>query len=273
MPELPEVETVVRAIRPDLVGRTIQSAWLDWPRALHEGMPPEVFLNQIAGQKIESVERRAKYIMIKLDADWLLIHLKMTGRLYIVPDNEPNESDKWVHFKFQLDNVHQLRFSDSRKFGRVLLTNNLASIVGHLGPEPLADEFTVEILQERLNQRKTVIKSLLLNQEFIAGVGNIYADEALHRAKIHPLRRAESLTNEEIARLHEAIRWVLNQGIESNGASIGWYRQPNGEEGAMQERFLAYGQSGKICATCGEGMIEKIVVGQRSTHFCPTCQR
>ncbi len=273
MPELPEVETTVRGIRPDLVGRTIQSVWLDWPRALHAGDSPENFQDRIAGQKIESVERRAKYIVMKLEADWLLIHLKMSGRLYVLPDEATDKYDLWVHFRFQLDNAHQLRFSDSRKFGRVVLTNDLNPIVGHLGPEPLADDFTATILQARLNQRKTVLKALLLNQEVVAGLGNIYADEALHRAQIHPLRRGNTLTEGEIVRLHEAIRWVLNKGIATNGASIGWYRQPNGEQGRMQDEFLAYGQTGKPCATCGAAIIERIVVGQRSTHFCPSCQK
>ncbi|MBZ0308832.1 MAG: bifunctional DNA-formamidopyrimidine glycosylase/DNA-(apurinic or apyrimidinic site) lyase [Anaerolineae bacterium] len=272
MPELPEVETVAREIRPQLVGRMIQSVHLDWPRAL-EPMLPEDFQNRIAGQKVESVGRRAKYVVIKLAADWLLIHLKMTGRLYIVPDETQNESDKWVHFNFQLDNAHQMRFSDSRKFGRVILTNDLNAVVGHLGPEPLEETFTVEILKERLQGRKTSLKPLLLKQEFIAGVGNIYADEALHRAQLHPLRRSSTLTDEEITRLHEAIRWVLNKGIERSGASIGWYIQPNGEKGTMQEALMAYGQTGHPCPTCGQGTIERIVVGQRSTHFCPRCQR
>ncbi|MCL4879147.1 MAG: bifunctional DNA-formamidopyrimidine glycosylase/DNA-(apurinic or apyrimidinic site) lyase [Anaerolineae bacterium] len=272
MPELPEVETVARELRPHLVGRTIQSVWLDWPRAL-EPMLPEDFQNRIAGQKVELVGRRAKYVLVKLNADWLLIHLKMTGRLYIVANEAATDSDRWVHFNFQLDNAHQLRFSDSRKFGRVILTNDLKAVVGNLGPEPLDESFTVDILKERLSHRKTSLKPLLLNQEFIAGIGNIYADEALHRAHLHPLRRSDSLTENDISSLHEAIRWVLNKGIERSGASIGWYRQPNGEKGTMQDEFLAYGRTGHACQTCGQGTIERIVVGQRSTHFCPQCQR
>lgn len=272
MPELPEVETVVRQIRPELVGRVIQSAWLDWSKSL-QLCDPISFSDRLRGQKVRSVERRAKYIVIKLDADWLLIHLKMTGRLYVAPPEATFDSDKWVHFRFQLDNQQELRFSDSRKFGRVYLTNDLEQVIKHLGPEPLDDDFTHASFVERLKKRKGKIKPLLLNQHFVAGVGNIYADEALHRAHIHPARTAETLTEQEISDLHEAIRWVLNKGIERQGASINWYRNPNGEKGTMQEALFAYDRTGQPCLTCGQGIIEKTVIGQRGTHYCPNCQR
>lgn len=271
MPELPEVETVVRGIRPDLVGRTIQSAWLDWERSL---VTPDAasFQARIVGQKVQSVERRAKYILIKLDADYLVIHLKMTGRLYVVPNDTQNDADRWVHFWFQLDNQHQLRFSDSRKFGRVYLTPDLESITAQLGPEPLADDFTKALFRDRLQQRKGAIKPLLLNQQFVAGIGNIYADEALHRAHILPTRTADSLTPAEIDALHAAIRWVLQRGIERQGASIGWYRRPDGSKGSMQDDFYVYDQAGKPCRTCKSGIIQKKTVAQRGTHYCPNCQ-
>lgn len=272
MPELPEVETVVRGLRPDLIGRTIEAATLDWAKSLV--MPdPLHFNDRIAGQKVIDVQRRAKYIMVKLDADWLLIHLKMTGRLYIVPNELEIDADRWAHFRFQLDNGHQLRFSDSRKFGRVYLTEDIEPIVGHLGPEPLSDDFTLEAFTARLAKRSGKIKPLLLNQVFLAGVGNIYADEALHRAHIHPTRAVNSLTPEEIHDLYYAIRWVLNQGIERQGASVNWYRDANGEKGTMQEALFVYDRQGQPCLTCGSAMIEKIVVGQRGTHYCPNCQR
>lgn len=272
MPELPEVETVVRGLRPDLLGRTVESAWLDWLPGLVT--PDEAgFLARIRGQRVEDVQRRAKYIVIKLDADWLMIHLKMTGRLYVVPDASQRDSDRWMHFCFQLDNAHQLRFSDSRKFGRVYLTENAAQFLDKLGPEPLDDDFTVEEFARLLSRRSARIKSLLMNQEFVAGIGNIYADEALHRAHIAPLRTSDSLSEAEVAALHEAIRYVLNKGIERQGASIGWYRRADGGEGSMQDAFLAYGRTGEACLTCGQGTIEKIIVGQRGTHYCPRCQR
>jgi formamidopyrimidine-DNA glycosylase len=272
MPELPEVETVVRAIRPDVVGHTIHSAWMDWPNCL-QTPDPATFLARIQGQTIQQVTRRAKYILLQLSHDWLLIHLKMSGRLYVIPDDQNVRDDQWVHFRFQLENQHQLRFSDARKFGRVYLTPDLDSILGGLGPEPLEERFTLDVFQGQLAQRRGVIKPLLLNQTVIAGVGNIYADEALHYAHIAPLRRAESLQADEIQRLYEGIKLVLTKGIERQGASIGWYRQPNGEPGTMQDDFLAYDREGQACLTCGQGRIRKIVVGQRGTHYCPHCQK
>jgi formamidopyrimidine-DNA glycosylase len=272
MPELPEVETVVRTLRPALVGRVIQSAWLDWERSL---VPMDVpfFLERIRGQRILGVERRAKYIVMPLSQDHLLIHLKMTGRLYVVSDSATHAADRWVHFRFQLEGGEQLRFSDSRKFGRVYLTADPASILGALGPEPLASDFTVTVFADRLKKRAGRIKPLLLNQTFLAGVGNIYADEALHLAKIHPRRGSATLTEGEIAALYGAIRQVLAQGIQAQGASVRWYRTPEGEKGQMQEALLVYDRAGQPCLTCQQGIIQKITLGQRGTHFCPHCQK
>jgi len=272
MPELPEVETVVRGIRPDLVGRTIESAWLDWEPSLVTPLVSH-FSARIQGQTIQEVTRRAKYIVIKLTADYLIIHLKMTGRLYVAPNDEQQHADRWVHFSFQLDNDHQLRFSDSRKFGRVYLTADLNAITGKLGPEPLADTFTLKDFRLRIEKRKGTIKPLLLNQAFIAGIGNIYADEALHRSHIHPRRKTDTLNDTEIEDLYHAIRWVLARGIERQGASIGWYRRPDGKKGEMQDDFYAYGRTGLPCRTCRQGTIQKTTIGQRGTHFCPSCQK
>ena len=270
MPELPEVETVVRGLRGPLVGRTIQSAWLDWPNSLVHPTPEE-FTRDIVGQAVQRIDRRAKYILITLDGATLIIHLKMTGRLYVVPNAASNEADRWVHFCFQLDNAHQLRFSDARKFGRVILTPDPQWVIGKLGPEPLEDDFTLDIFRERLARRAGTLKPLLLNQEFVAGIGNIYADESLFRAGLHPLRTADSLTPDEQARLHGAIRAALSAGIDHEGASISWYRKPDGTPGDSQKHFFAYGQTGLPCQRCGTP-IERIVVGQRATHFCPACQ-
>ncbi|GAB4569787.1 MAG: bifunctional DNA-formamidopyrimidine glycosylase/DNA-(apurinic or apyrimidinic site) lyase [Anaerolineae bacterium] len=271
MPELPEVETVVCGLRPALVGRTLLSAWLDWPNSLVHPSPDE-FLRQIPGQRVQRIDRRGKYILIALTDATLIIHLKMTGRLYVAPDEAHKDADRWVHFQFQLDNRHQLRFSDSRKFGRVMLTPDPSWVIGKLGPEPLADSFTLDVFRERLAGRKGALKPLLLNQSFIAGVGNIYADEALYRAGLHPLRTADSLSEEEQARLYTSIRAALQAGIDHEGASINWYRKPDGTTGESQKHFFAYGQTGIPCQRCGTP-IERIVVGQRATHFCPTCQR
>jgi formamidopyrimidine-DNA glycosylase len=270
MPELPEVETVVRGLRPSLVGRRIESMWYDWEKSIHSPTPAE-FAGRVAGQTVLGITRRAKYIVIQLEHDVLMVHLKMTGRLYVAQRDESTEADRWVHVKFGLDANQELRFSDSRKFGRVYLANHPDVITGALGPEPLEDAFTPQVFAERLQHRHKIIKALLLDQTFVAGVGNIYADEALFRAKIHPMRLSASLSAEEIAVLYTTVRQVLQDGVDYEGASIQWYRKPDGSAGTSQEHFFAYGRDGKPCLMCGTTM-EKIWVAQRGTHFCPSCQ-
>jgi formamidopyrimidine-DNA glycosylase len=270
MPELPEVETVVRGLRAPLVGRTIQSVWYDWSKVI-QTPSPEQFIARIQGQTVRAINRRAKYILCQLDHDILAIHLKMTGRLYVTDAANSQRDDKWVHIRFGLDHNQELRFSDARKFGRVYLASSVEEIAPSLGPEPLTDDFTVDVLKERLVGRHKQIKALLLDQTFIAGVGNIYADESLHRAGIHPLRSAGSLTKDEIARLYETVRLVLNKGIDYQGASINWYRKPDGTQGESQEHFVVYDREDQPCLTCGTP-IRKIRVAQRGTHYCPNCQ-
>lgn len=270
MPELPEVETVVRNLRAQLIGQTVTAMWYDWERTIHSPAP-ELFAERIKGQTFRAVNRRAKYILCELDHDFLVVHLKMTGRLYVTNADSAQSADKWVHFRLDLASGQQLHFSDMRKFGKVYLTHDINTITGKLGPEPLEDSFTVDVFKSRITDRKRAIKPLLLDQTVIAGVGNIYADEALHRAKIHPLRLGNTLTNSEISSLHHTIRLALNAGIEHEGASINWYRKPDGTEGNSQKHFYAYGRDGNPCTTCGT-TIEKIRVAQRGTHYCPTCQ-
>jgi formamidopyrimidine-DNA glycosylase len=266
MPELPEVEMVVRGLRTPLVGRTIEDVWYDLPKVI--GAPGvDEFIVRAVGQTFRAINRRAKYILCELDHDILAVHLKMTGRLYVSDKTE----DRWVRLRLRLDNGQSLNFSDARRFGRVFLVRDIAAIAPDLGPEPLEDAFTVDVLRERLNRRHKLIKALLLDQSFIAGVGNIYADEALHRAGIHPLRAADQLTDEEIARLYGTIRDALNSGINHEGASINWYRKPDGTRGESQDYLYVYGRTGEPCLTCGHP-IEKIRVAQRGTHFCPSCQ-
>ncbi len=270
MPELPEVETVVRGLHTPLIGRTVQSMWYDWANTIHSPDTAE-FAARITGQTFRAIQRRAKYILCRLDTETLVIHLKMTGRLYVVDDDTRTDADRWVHFRLQLDAGKQLRFSDPRKFGKVYLTDDLETFTRRLGPEPLADTFTIAAFRERLAGRQRVIKALLLDQEFIAGVGNIYADEALHRAGIHPLRGSHTLTSDEITRLYEGVRAALHAGIDYEGASISWYRKPDGTAGESQKHFYVYGRTGEACACCG-CPIDKIRVAQRGTHFCPVCQ-
>lgn len=268
MPELPEVETVVRGLRAPLIGRTIKDVWYDWPKVIRTPSPDE-FVDRIKGQTFRTINRRAKYIVCELDHDILAVHLKMTGRLFTW--DSPELPDKWVHFRLLLDNHQYLCFSDARRFGRVFLSNDFNAIAPDLGPEPLEDAFTIDVLGERLRTRHRAIKALLLEQSFVAGVGNIYADEALHRAGIHPLHPADELTNEEIVRLHDSIRAALSAGIDYEGASINWYRKPDGTRGESQNHFYVYDREGQPCLHCGQP-IEKIRVAQRGTHFCPACQ-
>jgi formamidopyrimidine-DNA glycosylase len=270
MPELPEVETVVRGLRAPLVGRRIDAVWYDLAKVIATPTP-ENFIARIQGQTVQAINRRAKYIVCELDHDIFAVHLKMTGRLYVVDAATSLDDDRWLRLRLDLDNGQQLRFSDARRFGKVYLSESISNIAPDLGPEPLTDEFTLDVFRQRLNGRSKVIKALLLDQSFVAGVGNIYADEALHRAKIHPLRSADSLTDAETARLYATVRAALNDGIDYEGASINWYRKPNGEAGESQEHFFAYGRDGQPCLDCGTTMV-KIRVGQRGTHYCPNCQ-
>jgi formamidopyrimidine-DNA glycosylase len=270
MPELPEVETIVRDLRPTLVGRSLVSAAVSWPRTV-AGTGPEDFSARIAGQRIERLDRRAKYLVFGLSADHLLVHLKMTGRLYVAWPGEEKEADRWLRVVFGLDDGRELRFSDSRKFGRVYLIDDAEQVTGRLGPEPLADTFTPEAFLARIGTRSGMAKPLLLNQEFIAGIGNIYADEALWLAQIDPRRKVDTLKLPEAERLYHALRRVLHDGIAHQGSSVSWYRRPDGTTGEHQDHFNVYDRQDRPCPRCGTPVC-KIWLGQRGTHFCPVCQ-
>lgn len=276
MPELPEVETVVRGLREPLVGRTFQGAIFPNKTGRMMNIDPQQMIERINGQTIQSVTRRAKYIMVRLDKDTLLVHLKMTGRLYVRPAEQGDVSDSHLRVRFPLDNQTELRFSDPRKFGRVFLTADPAEILSDLGPEPLEDAFTLKVFESRLEGRKSAMKRLLLDQSFVAGIGNIYADEALHIAKIHPLRTADTLSKAEIKRLHSAIRTALADGVRYQGASVNWYRKADGTRGEQQNHLRVYHdprqEKDKRCPECGTP-VTVIRVGQRGTHFCPKCQK
>lgn len=271
MPELPEVEHVVRGIRPDVCGHTIQSTEVRWAReiATHS---PELFNAQIRGQLISDVTRRGKYIIFHLTHDFMLIHLKMTGRLYVSPSQDfSGDADRWIRVSFQLENQHELRFADTRKFGRVYLTPLLETVLGKLGPEPLEDRFTSADFASRLETRRGRIKPLLLDQTVLAGVGNIYADEALWVARIDPRREASTLKQDELSKLYHAVRQVLQQGIDNGGSTIDTYRKPDGSKGENQERFNVYDRTDQPCPECLTP-ITKIWLAQRGTHYCPQCQ-
>jgi len=270
MPELPEVEHISRGLRTLLVGRTIVGAAVLWPRTV---ACPDVdqFTARILGRRVESVGRRGKYVVIGLDAGWLLIHLKMSGRLRWASRDEPPA--RHTRLILDLDDGHRLRFDDPRKFGRVYLVDDASQATGPLGPEPLADEFRLDDLRRLLARRSGRIKAVLLNQQFLAGVGNIYADEVLFQARLHPLRRASSLSPDEQARLYAAIRNVLEQAIVGHGTTLDdrGYVDAEGEPGRYQEQIAVYGRTGQPCRSCGTP-VERTVIGQRSAHFCPSCQ-
>ncbi len=264
MPELPEVETIVRLLRPALVGKTILSADLYWERTLVTPSPAE-FKQAVRGQQIQEVFRRAKFICMQLSLTSLLIHLRMSGDMIVVLGGyQPGKHDRLV---LKLTDDTTLVFTDPRKFGRVWLESDPAEIFNDLGPEPLSQEFTSTWLYEALHAQHRLLKPLLLDQSFISGLGNIYTDEALHLARLHPLTHSDAITPNEAEILWMAIREVLESGIRHNGASIDWvYRGGN-----FQNHFRVYGRAGEPCPVCGTP-IERIVVGERGTHFCPQCQ-
>ena len=265
MPELPEVETIARTLRPHLVGQAILEADLRWARTL--AVPsPRKFREQIRGQKILEVSRRAKFLNVQLSTFNLFVHLRMSVDLFIKGKNDPPE--KHDRLRLFLSNDKILIFNDTRKFGRVWLTDDPDSVIGGLGPEPLSDAFTPAWLYESLHRRQRQLKPLLLDQTFLAGLGNIYTDEALHAARLHPQTASDLVKQKQAERLHEAIRATLAEGIRRNGASIDWvYRG-----GEFQNYFRVYDREGKPCPVCGT-KIQRLVVGQRGTHVCPKCQK
>jgi formamidopyrimidine-DNA glycosylase len=278
MPELPEVETIVRKLRkgepverslpayPPPVGHVIVRVWTDWPRAAYPS--GDALIRQLPDHRIESIGRRGKYILFNLSApaSTLAIHLKMSGRLDVLQEGMPR--DKHVHFVFALDNGYEVRFTDARKFGRVYFVSDPNQVTGSLGPEPLDSAFTLKAFRALIAGKSGALKPLLLDQTFIAGIGNIYADEALWRARLHPLRRAGTLAPDQVAALYRGIRAALADGIQHEGAAIDWVYP----DGNYQEYFRVYGRTGQPCRRCG-AKIRRIVVGQRGTHFCPNCQR
>jgi formamidopyrimidine-DNA glycosylase len=266
MPELPEVETIARKLRPELVSKSIIKANLLWPRTVAIPSPTR-FKKRIKGQEIRGVGRRAKYFVMELSDYHLFVHLRMSGDLYIKEGNAAPEKHDRLILELNPGDI-RLVFNDTRKFGRVWLVKDPDEVIGRLGPEPLSNEFTAEMLYNNLQSRHRQLKPLLLDQFFLAGMGNIYTDEALHLARLHPLTISSSVNREQAQALWEAIREVLQEGIRRNGASIDWvYRG-----GEFQNYFRVYDREGQPCPVCGTE-IERLVVGQRGTHICPNCQR
>ncbi|HEX2141143.1 MAG TPA: bifunctional DNA-formamidopyrimidine glycosylase/DNA-(apurinic or apyrimidinic site) lyase [Candidatus Limnocylindria bacterium] len=292
MPELPEVETVARDLQRRVAGARITDAEVHWGRTITNPEPDE-FVAMVRGAEISRVGRRAKSVLIHLaDGRVMTVALRMTGALILAQAGA--DADPYARVVFRLADGRELRYRDVRKFGRIGLWEGgglrartkrprktrqgrtrlpfrVGDVFGRHGPEPLASGFSAARFAERLRGRSARLKSLLLDQSFVAGVGNIYADEALWRARLHPLRRADTLTPAEVRRLHRAVRAVLRQGIENRGASFSDYVDTDAEPGDNAERLYVYRRTGQPCLRCGTP-IQRIVVGQRSTHFCPRCQ-
>jgi len=269
MPELPEVETIKNELLPRIVGHRITSVSLFWDGIVRHPSVEE-FCSRLPGQKITGGTRRGKYLILNLSSsEVLIIHLKMSGSLLLNPASA--EPERFTRAILHLDKEIKLYFRDPRKFGVMWLVENANSVVGKLGPEPLETDFTPQILAQLLSNRTAPIKALLCDQGFIAGIGNMYADEALFAARIHPLRSGKSLSRDEIERLHHTIQQVLLSAIGNKGASIINYYRPDGKLGTAHFQFQVAHRGGKPCPICGTP-IQRLPIRNRGSYFCPKCQ-
>jgi formamidopyrimidine-DNA glycosylase len=264
MPELPEVETIVRLCRPRLEGRRIRAFATSWPKNC---LPSAATVRRaVVGRRICAVARRGKFIVFKLDdGGHLLIHLRMSGRFQWA--GAPGAEANHVRAAWDLDDGGRLLFCDARKFGRIVYTRDFIAFTASLGPEPLARSFTAAALANVLGGHRRQLKPLLLDQTVLAGMGNIYTDEALFRAGLHPKTRSDRLTMRQVRSLHAAIRYVLRLAIRMHGTTLDWIYP----EGWMQRRLMVYGRTGQPCRRCGTPIVA-LRIGQRGTHVCPKCQ-
>lgn len=272
MPELPEVETLARELRETLVGRNITGVSVRWARTIAEP-DPETFARRLQGQRILEIRRRGKWLLLGLEGgEWLLLHLRMSGRLRARDAHVPE--DPHVRLVLHLDDGRRLDFSDPRKFGRAVLTAHPGEVLGNLGPDPLDPELTPQRLVAMLRGRRARLKPLLMDQRFLAGIGNIYADEILWEAGLHPLRRADTLNPEETERLYRALRGVLERAIQRGGTTLPdrQYVRLNGNPGDFTPHLAVYGRAGRSCPRCGNTIL-RIPIGGRSAHFCKVCQK
>jgi formamidopyrimidine-DNA glycosylase len=272
MPELPEVESVRTKLEPVLTGRTFERVEIADTRLVRPYEPAEVAA-ELEGERVAAVERRGKYLIVRFESERvLLIHLRMTGSLRHSADGLSNDPHRRAVVR--LDDGSDVAYRDVRRFGTWLLLEPgelEPYLAPRLGDEPLDALFTAARLGERLEKRRAPIKAALLDQRTLAGMGNIYVDEALWRAKIHPLRPAESLDKAELRRLHKGVRQALELGIRRQGSTLRDYALPDGGSGSMQDEFKVYGRGGEPCDRCGTPIVKSRVAG-RGTWFCPTCQ-
>jgi formamidopyrimidine-DNA glycosylase len=292
MPELPEVETIVRDLSRKVLGRTFLNVWTDFPKLIKKPNKFEEFKKGIKGKKIKNIKRRAKNIIFELsDGYSLLVHQKMTGHLLVGKWNlekriwkseipgplREDPMNKFLHLIFWLNNGQQLALSDLRKFAKVELwkTNELENSEGikNLGPEPLGKDFTFKKFKEALGKKKKgKIKQVLMDQSVISGIGNIYSDEILFEARIHPFQDVSKLSDEKLKNIYKAIKKILPLAIKLGGESISDYRRPSGEKGFYDKARKIYRKEGEECPICN-GIIKRVKIGGRSAHFCPKCQK
>ncbi|HLN61189.1 MAG TPA: bifunctional DNA-formamidopyrimidine glycosylase/DNA-(apurinic or apyrimidinic site) lyase [Symbiobacteriaceae bacterium] len=272
MPELPEVETVRRTLYDKLVGQSIERVEIKTPRQVYHP-DPDTFKAELEGARFSDIDRRGKYLLFRLGPLTLVAHLRMSGHLYVC---EPDRVvDKHTHVIFYLENGTQLRYDDQRKFGGFHLLGpkgeGMPPGLAAMGPEPLSDEFTPEVLAKALAGRRSPVKAALLNQSLVAGLGNIYVDESLFCAGVHPERLAETLSADEVQRLHGCIVSVLTRAVAKRGTTFSLYFDGEGQQGDMYDELQVFDRAGEPCPRCGTPIV-KLAVAQRGTHVCPQCQ-
>lgn len=268
MPELPEVETIKNELSPHIIGSQFTKLTI-YDRTLVVKSAVEEFCRELTGQIVAGLQRRGKYLIISLaNGKALIIHLRMTGALILNPET----INKHVRAVFQFDNNNTMAFIDVRRLGVMWLATDINNLMDKLGPEPLGDEFNVNTLTRKLKGRKAPIKAVLLDQSIIAGIGNMYADEALFNASIHPMKTAGNLSTKDIEKLYNAIVEVIQTAINNKGASVANYKRPQGEPGTAHNYFKVAHLRGQPCPVCGE-IIQRLAVRNRGSYYCPNCQR
>ncbi len=274
MPELPEVETIRKTLKLLVLDKTIASVEVNWGKIIKQPDDTEQFKALLSGQTIRNIRRRGKFLLFDFDDLTMVSHLRMEGKYGLFQKEE--EKSKHTHVIFSFIDGTELRYEDVRKFGTMHLfqrgTEEAVLPLSQLGVEPFSEEFTIELLKNACQKTDRFIKVVLLDQKTVVGLGNIYVDEALFKSSIHPKRKASSLTNEELTRLHKAIVTTLEEAVNLGGSTIKSYVNGQGEIGMFQQRLLVYGRKTEACHTCGTEIM-RIVVGGRGTHYCSNCQK
>lgn len=267
MPELPEVETIRADLSPWIEGQSFTAVTIVDGKIVVDGSVDR-FRTDLVGQRVEHIGRRGKYLVFSLsNGRSLIMHLRMTGALLL----NPSEADRYARAQFHFDNGCRLVFRDQRRFGVIRLVDDARAELNNLGPEPFDEGFSPAVLEESLSRRRIPIKALLLDQSVIAGIGNMYADEALFAARIHPLRRANDLSAGEVHTLHDCIRLVLRAAIDCRGASVDTYIRPDGQLGTAHCEFKVAHRGGQACPVC-DSTIQRVAIQKRGSYFCPRCQ-